>query len=750
MSILFSEDQTIVHIKNASVSYVMELVDGKYLVHRYFGKAIREFRGCGKPHYYKRGYNTEHECSILNASFDDFPFEYPTRGHGDFRIPAFAITQETGIDFVELSFKSWRALQGKQEIPNMPATFAEMNEVETLEVICEDKAAGIRVYLYYSIFADYGVIARHQRVENIGKQIVMVQNVQSISLELPARDYDFLSLYGTHAKEGNINRFALHRGIQRIESVRGSSSPQHQPFFALTTPQTTENAGEVYGFHLIYSGNFLAQTELDQFGNVRAQIGLHPDTFCWKLEPGEVFDTPEAILNYSSQGLNDMSRNFHWLYQYHLMPARFVDRKRPILLNSWEAMYYDVSLEKIEEQAELAKKLGVELFVLDDGWFRADNSSRTSMGDWKCNEKKLPGGIKKVAELIHEKGMQFGLWFEPEAICKNSKLYQEHPEWVLQIPGYEMTEGRHEYLLDLSRQEVREYLISVLDFYLKDGKIDYMKWDMNRPMTDANSLSLEKERKGEISHRYVLGLYEILEQITMRYPQVLIEGCSSGGARFDPGMLYYVAQNWASDNTDAFDRTQIQSGFNLIYPAVAIGSHVSITPNHQTGRSTSINTRYQVARMFNLGYELDLTKCTEKEQREIARQIVEHKKERSWLQEAIFYRNETLNENYVSWSTVRNDREECLTVVFQKFYNPLCCHGRFRLTGLNPEYDYLEMVSGHKYGGDELMEIGISVPLVKEDFHVFTFHFARVDGASQTEKELKAGDVVDGNSGISQ
>lgn len=727
MSILFSGDQKIVHIKNTSVSYVMEVVDGKYLVHRYFGKSIREYRGCGEPYYFKRGYNTEHDCSIPNVSFDDFPFEYPTRGHGDFRIPAFAVAQESGIEFSELLFKSWRVLDGKTEIPKMPSTFAGKNEVETLEITCEDDTAGIRVYLYYSVFADSGIIARHQRVENIGEQTVMLQNVQSISLELPARSYDFLSLYGTHAKEGNINRFSLHRGIQRIESVRGSSSPQHQPFFALMDQQTTENSGEVYGIHFIYSGNFLAQVELDQFGNVRAQMGLHPDTFCWRLAPGEVFDTPEAILNYSSQGLNGMSRNFHWLYQYHLMPERFAEKERPVLLNSWEAMYCDVNMEKIEEQAELAKNLGVELFVLDDGWFRADNTTRTSMGDWKYNEKKLPGGIKKAAELVHGKGLQFGLWFEPEAVCKNSELFQKHPDWALQVPGYRMTEGRHEYLLDLSRQEVREYLVSVLDFYLKEGMVDYVKWDMNRPLTDVNSLSLSQDKKGEISHRYVLGLYEILDRITKKYPKVLIEGCSSGGARFDPGMLYYVPQNWASDNTDAFDRMQIQSGFSLIYPPVAMGAHVSITPNHQTGRTTSLNTRYQVARLFNLGYELDLTKCTEQEQSEIANQITEHKKERSWLQKAVFYRNETPNENYMSWSSVRNDKEECLVLVFQKFFNPIYSHGKFRLTGLNPECDYLETVSGEKYGGDELMEIGISVPLVKEDFHVFTFRFVRVD-----------------------
>lgn len=727
MSISFSADKKIVHIRNASVSYVMEVVDGKHLIHRYFGKPIRSYRGCGEPHYFKRGYCTEHGCSIPYVSFDDFPFEYPTRGHGDFRIPAFAVTQESGVDFIELSFRSWHVLEGKIEIPKMPASFAQKDEAETLEIICEDDAAGIRVYLYYSIFADKGIIARHQRVENIGNQTVMLQNVQSISLELPSGDYDFLSLYGTHAKEGNRERFSLHRGIQRIESVRGSSSPQHQPFFALMQPRATDNHGEVYGFHFIYSGNFLAQAEVDQFGNIRAQMGLHPDTFCWRLKPNEVFDTPEAILNYSSQGLNGMSRNFHWLYRYHLMPKRFAEKERPILLNSWEAMYYDISLEKVEQQAALARQMGVELFVLDDGWFRADNSSRTSMGDWKCNEKKLPGGISKAAELIHSKGMLFGLWLEPEAVCKSSELYQKHPDWALQVPGYPITEGRHEYLLDLSRKDVRKHLLAMLDDYLKDGMIDYIKWDMNRPLTEVNSLHLSREQKGEASHRYVMGLYEILEWVSKKYPKVLIEGCSSGGARFDPGMLYYVAQNWASDNTDAFDRVQIQSGFSLIYPPEAIGAHVSITPNHQTGRITSLNTRYQVARLFNLGYELDLFKCTEEEREEIAGQIAEHKAERSWLQKAVFYRNEVSNENDVSWSSVRADGEECLVFIFQKFFNPLFAHGRVRLTGLKPDCDYREMESGETYGGDELMEIGISVPLVKEDFHVFSMHFVRID-----------------------
>ena len=570
------------------------------------------------------------------------------------------------------------------------------------------------------------MILRHQKFENIGDHILNLQNVQSLSLELPAREYDFLSLYGTHAKEAGRFRFRVHHGVQKTESVRGSSSPQHQPFFALMSPDTSEVRGEVYGFHLIYSGNFLAQTECDQFGNIRAQIGIHPETFCWELAPGETFCTPEAVLNYSGGGLNTMSQNFHTLYRRHLFPTSYAGKERPILLNSWEGMYYDVSLEKIAEQSALAGKLGMELFVLDDGWFRAGNDSRSSMGDWTCNEKKLPGGIHAAAEIVRQNGLKFGLWFEPEAVSQKSGLYEKHPDWALHIPGYGLTEGRHEYLLDLTREDVRTYLKDMLDSYLRDGEIDYIKWDMNRPLTEVNSALLPPEKKGETFHRYILGLYDILEWLKTSYPNLLVEDCSSGGARFDPGMLYYVSQNWASDNTDAFDRTLIQFGFSLIYPPEVIGAHVSIAPNHQTGRTTPLDTRYQAARLFNLGYELDLTKCTEDEKEAIRRQTEEHKEERSRLLDGTFFRHDVPNDNYVMWSVVTED--ECLAVIFQKFFDPLCSHGRFRLLGLSPDADYTDIKTGEIYGGDELMQIGVTVPLVKEDFHTFAIHLKRSDG----------------------
>ena len=727
MGIHFQKNGLVAHIKNDYISYILEVIDNKYLVNRYFGKSIREYRETNSFQYYKRSYNTQHVSSVENLSFDDFPFENPSRAHGDFRIPAISIFQDNGIDMINLTFKEWRILKEKPEIKGLPSTFSKNGETETLEVICEDDTAKVRVYMYYTIFNNLGIIVRNQKVENFGEHKVSIINAKSLSLELPPKEYDFLSLYGTHTREANINRFPLHRGIQKIESARGASSPQHQPFFALVSPETCQELGEVYAFHFIYSGSFLGEVEKDQFGNVRAQMGLNPTNFRWLLDCGETFETPEVVLNYSAEGLNGMSYNFHKLYKNNLVPQRFMNQERPILLNSWESMYYDVTHEKIDEQSSIAQELGIELFVLDDGWFRRSNDSKSSMGDWVCNENKLPGGISKVADTIHEKGLKFGLWFEPEMISKNSNLYVQHPDWALQIPGYSMIEGRNQYVLDLSRKDVQQYIIDVFHEYLKDGRIEYVKWDMNRPLTDVNSLTLEVDKKGEIWHRYVLGLYHVLDTITSAYPNVLFEGCSSGGARFDPGMLYYTPQIWTSDNTDAFDRMTIQSGYSLLYPPVTMGAHISVTPNHQTGRITPMNTRYQVARLFNIGYELDLSKCQVDEITEIANQIREIKKYRKLIQNGDFFRHDVPNDNYVMWSTINSEKTEAIVVIFQKFYDPIKSHCLFKLNYLNSDFDYYEVNTNKIYGGDELMNVGLSIPLVKNDFHAFEFHLKKVD-----------------------
>ena len=725
--IQFDEKRQAVHLTNGIISYVMQVVDHRYLLHRYFGPALRAWNGAGQPVYYKRGYNTCHDdCSIPNASFDDIPFEYPTRSRGDFRIAA--IEAASGrVRHTELDFAGWRVLEQKPALEGLPSTFARSEESCTLEVLLTDQTAGLSVKLYYTLFTGLGIVARHQVVQNTGTWPLTLHNIQSASLELPALPCEMLTLYGTHAKEGNLQRFALHRGVQRIESVRGASSPQHQPFFALLAPNTSADSGSVAAMHLVYSGSFLAQVELDQFGNIRAQIGIHPEGFSWQLQPGEAFTSPEAILNWSSSGLNGLRSNFHALYRRHLMPPRFAKQERPILLNSWESMYYDVTLEKIEQQAELARQAGIELFVLDDGWFRAGNTSHDSMGDWRCNTTKLPGGIAAAARIVHEKGMKFGLWFEPEAVTPDSDLYKAHRDWALQTLGYTPALGRHEYLLDLSRPEVIEYLFQILDGYLRDGNIDYIKWDMNRPLTDFCSLA-PSARQGEIAHRYVLGLYSLLARVTAAYPDLLIEGCSSGGARFDPGILYYVAQNWTSDNTDAHDRIAIQTGYSLLYPPVAMGAHVSITPNHQTGRVTTLDTRYQVARLFNLGYELDLNLLSERERQQISRQVAQHKAERRWLQDASLYTLE-LPGPYAGWAVLSEDKSRCIVQVFQLRYDPRFAHTPVRLPFLPTDADYFDTDTGERYGGDELAGRGLMAPLVKQDDAAFSWELVQAENA---------------------
>lgn len=721
--IFFDDALHAAHLTNGIISYIIQVVDGRYLVHRYFGPALRSWHGGGQPVYYKRGYNTCHDdCTVPNVSFDDFPFEYPARSRGDFRIPAIEV-EAGGVCHTQLDFVSWRALDRKPALEGLPATFGAPGETATLEVTLADSAAGLTVRLYYTLFAGLGIVARHQVAENTGHRPLILRNFQSASLELPAQPWEMLTLYGTHAKEANLQRFPLHHGVQRIESVRGSSSPQHQPFFALAAPAAAADRGLVIGFHLVYSGNFLAQAELDQFGMVRAQIGIHPDGFAWQLEPGKRFTTPEAILNCTDGGLNGLRQNFHALYLRHLMPPRFDGVERPVLLNSWESMYYDVTLSKIERQAELARQLGVELFVLDDGWFRKGNSSRDSMGDWRCNLRKLPGGIPAAARIIHSKGMKFGLWFEPEAVTPDSELFQTHPDWVLQTPGYPMTQGRHEYLLDLSRPEVVDYLFGVLDSCLQKCGIDYIKWDMNRPLTDFCSMA-PGARQGETAHRYVLGLYRLLDRITTVYPRLLIEGCSSGGARFDPGMLYYVGQNWTSDNTDGHDRLAIQAGYSLLYPPVAMGAHISITPNHQTGRTTPLDTRWQAARLFNLGYELDLTLLTQPERQEIARQIAQRKAERRWVQSSRFFTLE-LPGPYAGWAALAEDGSRCLVQVFQTRYDPLYCHTSVKLSFLEQGALYRDAASGQLYGGDELAHLGLMAPLAKQDDAAFVWELVR-------------------------
>lgn len=727
MSVTFTQNNTVAHLTNGSVSYVLEVVYGKYLAHRYFGRAIRDYNGGSRGIPYKHGFSLELYGGEIGEYPDEFPWELPVRDAGDYRIPAIEVRgDKLGVSHCEPYFESWEELPGKPELEGLPSTRAAEGEATTLHVTLLDALLGVRVHLYYTLYLEKDVLTRSMLVENCGEQKLSVGVAMSASLELPAKAYDVLTMYGRHEQEANLSRVPLHHGVQAVDTMRGHSSPQHQPFIALMDPAATVESGEVTAMHLIYSGSHIARCEQDEWGHVRAQIGINPNAFNWTLEPGETFQTPEAVLNWSARGLVGMQENFHWLYREHLIPERFAHAERPVLFNSWEAMYYDTTMDKIATQAKLAAEMGAELYVLDDGWFRWDATSWTGMGDWACNPKKFPGGIGEVEELVHGLGMKFGLWFEPEVMNEQSNIYKEHPEWVYQVPGYPQLIGRHTFMMDMGRKDVQDYLIEKVDYWLSNYKIDYVKWDMNRPIADAWSSVLPPERQGEVHHRHILGTYRILREITSRHPDVLFEGCSSGGGRFDPGIIAYVSQNWTSDNTDAADRTTIQWGYSLLYPPIVMGAHVSIVPNHQTGRTISLDTRFQVARQLNLGYELDATKLTEQEREDIKQQIADYKADRGWMLEADLRLCPSPNDNYVMWESISPDRDKAQVMIFQRHRNVLTTHGQFLIPGLDWNALYRIEELDVVYGGDELACVGIRVPVMQDDYRAVTYHINRV------------------------
>lgn len=733
-----------VYLTNDKISYILETDDNKNLLHRYFGSPIRSFNGSGIPSYNKRGFRTQHGLDY--ASYDDYPFEYPSKTRGDYKIPAITVVQDDGTANIDLKFKEWRVLDKKPKLENLPYIKDNNDESETLEVVLEDKEASVELRLYYTIFENLGIIIRHQKISNIGDKDIIIENLQSASLEIPADNLEVLTLYGTHIKEANQDRTPVHHGIHRIESSRGVSSHHYQPFIALVDEGTNYNQGNVYGLHLVYSGNFEAEVEKDIYSTHRAHIGINKDTFKWILKPGESFETPEAILNFSPEGLNGMAQNFHTLYKEHLIPDEFKNEQPPVLLNSWEAMYYDVSEKKLKDQIDIADDLNIELYVLDDGWFRNNSIDGLGMGDWEVIEEKLPNGITGIADYVHDKGMKFGLWFEPEAISYDSNLIHEHPDWVLQYPNYEKILSRNEYLLDLSNKDVRDYLFNTLDKYISEADIDYVKWDMNRPITEFNSLHLEKDHKGELAHRYVLGLYELLTRLREKHPELLIEGCSSGGGRFDPGMLFFVPQNWTSDNTDAHDRTIIQEGMSLLYPPITMGAHVSASPNHQTQRASDLKTRFDVARLFNLGYELDMTQLSEDELKDIKKDIEEYKKERKWLHDGTFYQHDLSDKNYKMWSIVDDKKDKAIAVIFQNNFTPLSTHARFKFLGLDEEADYFVKELDQVFSGDELQKIGLTLPQILGDYKTQVFTLEKVlknaDEIGQIEPVNKYTEII--------
>lgn len=649
-------------------------------------------------------------------SLDEVMLELPTFGSGDYRSPALDVSQPDGSRILDLRYSSHRIFSGKPPLAGLPATYVESNdEAESLELELLDRKIGLRVYLLYSVFHDYDVIARSVRIENVGALTLGLDRVLSASIDFPDSAYHCLHLQGSWARERYVRRSPLQTGILAIESRRGSSSHMHNPFLALLEPTTTETAGEAYGMSLVYSGNFIAQAEVSHIDATRVSIGINPFQFHWELRPGESFQSPETILAYSSCGLGGLSHQYHRLYGRRLCRGAYRDAPRPIVINNWEATYFDFDQPKLLSIADKAAAAGIELFVLDDGWFGHRDDDTSSLGDWFADRRKLPDGIEALAAEVCDKGIRFGLWFEPEMVSEDSDLYRKHPDWCLQVEGRRKSMFRNQLVLDLSRAEVRDYLVETVASVLHSARISYVKWDMNRNLTEVGSPSVPSHRQGEVAHRYMLGLYQILETLTARFPHVLFEGCSGGGGRFDPGMLYYFPQIWTSDNTDAHRRQQIQYGTSIVYPPSSISAHVTACPNHLEGRSTPLATRFHTALSGGFGYELDLNKLAADEQSAVARHLAFYKEHRDLFTYGDFHRLISPFENdSCAWIYVSPDRRKAAALYFHGLKTCNMNWKRLRLRGLDAEVLY--RVGNQMLRGDYLMHVGLNISEASGDF----------------------------------
>ena len=657
-------------------------------------------------------------------SLDTLPLEYACDGVGDYRVTGAAAVHSDGSCALDLRYKSYRISKGKYSIKGLPAVYADVSESETLEIVLKDKYSDIEVTLRYGVLPKLDIITRCASVANNTNEPVILTKAASLCLDIPHGEWEWVHFHGRHAMERLTERMPLCHGIQESSSTRGTSSHHQNPTVLLCSPDCTETSGSCIGAALMYSGSFQTKIQLDQMEQVRLVMGINPELFRWELKPSEVFDTPEVIMSYSSNGMEKLSHNFHKVIREHVCRGKYKLAERPVLINNWEATYFDFNEEKILKIAEQAASLGVDMLVLDDGWFGKRDDDCSGLGDWFVSEEKLNGGLGKLAEKIKSLGMKFGLWFEPEMVSEDSDLYRSHPDWAIKIPSRNPVRSRYQLVLDMINPEVRDYLFGAISDILKNADISYIKWDMNRSICDWYTPCLSAENQGEMPHRYVLGLYELLERLTTAFPDVLFEGCSGGGGRFDAGMLYYCPQIWCSDDTDAFERTKIQYGTSFFYPVSAIGSHVSAVPNHQTGRITPIETRAVTAMAGSFGYELDLNTLSHDEKQEVKEQIVRFKKDGPLIHNGLYYRlSDSLNDKYAMWGFVSDDKKEVLVhgVIFRT--EPNRTQYLVKLRGLLPDTNYRLAENGEVYKGSALMNGGILLPKSWGDYASIEMHF---------------------------
>lgn len=718
MSITINSAATVFHLQTDHTSYIVEILPNQALGQVYYGDRIpvkdaypnltaREERG-GTP--------TWHD-DLPDFQPELVKTEYASFGKGDYRYPAFQLTQPNGSRISEFVYQDYQLTAGKQRLPKLPSTFDDTQDgAQTLTITLKDRLTGVLQRLNYAVFPHQDVIVRSATFENPTATAVTLNTAYSAQLDLPDDRYDFLQFAGDWARERHLYRNRLRPGSQSIASLRGASSAQENPFMMLARPETTETQGSAYGLNLVYSGNFNDSVEVNQFATSRVLIGINPTEFAWNLGPESTFQTPEAILSYTSAGLNQLSQQMGDFYQHHLVNSKFANQERPVLINNWEATYFDFDEAKLMTIVRQAHDLGIDMFVLDDGWFGHRNDDTTSLGDWFTNQPKFPQGLPHFCDQVHALDMQLGLWFEPEMVSKDSDLYRAHPDWLIGDPHAELTPSRHQFVLDMSRKDVVDYLAQRISEIIDETHLDYIKWDMNRNITEAFSHQLEATSQLELAHRYILGVYDLYDRLTQAYPDVLFESCASGGGRFDLGMMYYAPQAWTSDDTDAVERLKIQYGTSYGYPQAMMGAHVSAVPNEQNGRITSLTTRGAVAFFGDLGYELDITQMTPDELQQIKEQVAFYHQYRRLFQFGKFYRIDSPfagDGNLTSWGVVAPDQSQGIFGRYQLLNHPNAPYQRQFFQGLDPKRQYRVNGGAEHFSGTELMAAGYFVPSVK-------------------------------------
>ena len=728
MGIIYCEKDRTFTLQTKNTTYQMQVDRYGFLLHLYYGKKTD---GCMDYllTYYDRGFSGNPYDAGENRTYsmDALPQEFPCYGNGDFRSTAFAVENADGSMSCDLRYKSHTIFDGKYNLQGLPAVYASEEESQTLEILMEDPVTGVKVVLLYGVLPAQDIITRSVCVKNESSGKIYLNKIESASLDFLYGDYELLTFYGRHAMERNVQRVPVVHGTQKIGSVRGTSSHQYNPMMILAEKETTEDKGNCYAMSFVYSGCFQGEVLKDQLNQTRMMLGLQEEAFRYPLETGEMFQAPEVILSYSSEGMNRLSQNLHHCIRQHICRGKYKEEIRPILINSWEAAYFDFTGDTIYELAKAAKEVNIDMLVMDDGWFGKRDDDNSGLGDWFVNEKKLGGTLGNLIKRINDLGVKFGIWIEPEMVSEDSDLYRKHPDWALMVPGRNPVRSRNQLVLDFSRKEVVDEIYDQICKVLDQGNIEYVKWDMNRSLMDVYS-SVTRDQ-GRVLHDYVLGLYDFLERLVQRYPNLLIEGCSGGGGRFDAGMMYYTPQIWCSDNTDAIDRLRIQYGTSFGYPVSVVGSHVSAVPNHQTGRKTPLHTRGVVAMSGTFGYELNLMKLSEEEKQEIREQIEEYKRYAPIIQNGLYYRlSNPTTEEICAWEFVHTDEKEqskvLLNIVMQVIHGNMTVN-YVKLQGLEETAVYREKKSGKRYTGAALMYGGMPLPIEPGEYQAYQYCFVK-------------------------